>query len=245
MNIPEREIETIRVGALLHDLGKIGISRPGSPEARTLTPEETALIQQHPVIGKRILENRAGSRSYLGIVSCTMKTGMAPVTAWIEGRGNAAARPHCEGGGCLRRHEPRTVRNAAAGATLEALAVLKAFAARNRFGGSGGVVLLGDHRKQQAAFAGTQSLHSLSQAVHGETKRICSSGARTAGSGAELREQVGGARKGDVMRTGALFLLFATAACGQEAGSGFELRTTLSTASFYSRTLASPPMDLK
>ena len=43
------------------------------------------------------------------------------------------------------------------------------------------------------------------------------------------------------MRACAFLLLFAAAACAQEAGSGFELRTTLSAASFYSQELSDPP----
>jgi hypothetical protein len=45
------------------------------------------------------------------------------------------------------------------------------------------------------------------------------------------------------VRTCAFLLLFAAAACAQEAGSGFELRTTLSAASFYSQELSDPPRD--
>jgi hypothetical protein len=45
------------------------------------------------------------------------------------------------------------------------------------------------------------------------------------------------------MRACAFFSLFAVAACAQEAGSGFELRTTLSAASYYSQVLSEPPRD--
>jgi hypothetical protein len=45
------------------------------------------------------------------------------------------------------------------------------------------------------------------------------------------------------MRAYALFPLLAAAACAQEANSGFELRTTLSAAAFYSQELAQPPRD--
>ena len=45
------------------------------------------------------------------------------------------------------------------------------------------------------------------------------------------------------MRACAFLLLFAAAACAQEASSGFELRTTLSAESFYSQELSGPPRD--
>ena len=56
LGIGEEEIETIRLGALLHDIGKIGIPdrillKPGS-----LTPEETELMRTHTIIGDNLLE---------------------------------------------------------------------------------------------------------------------------------------------------------------------------------------------
>ena len=56
LGLGEEEIETIRLGALLHDIGKIGIPdrillKPGS-----LTPEETELMRTHTIIGDNLLE---------------------------------------------------------------------------------------------------------------------------------------------------------------------------------------------
>src|SRR5689334_4878092 len=68
MNLAEHDLEIIRVGALLHDLGKIGISDLVLQKPGRLTPEENELIRQHPVIGKRILENVQGLEAYLSIV---------------------------------------------------------------------------------------------------------------------------------------------------------------------------------
>jgi putative two-component system response regulator len=56
LRLGEDQIETIRLGALLHDIGKIGIPdrvllKPGS-----LTPEETELMQTHTIIGDDLLE---------------------------------------------------------------------------------------------------------------------------------------------------------------------------------------------
>jgi HD-GYP domain-containing protein (c-di-GMP phosphodiesterase class II) len=68
MRLPPDTVEVIRIGALLHDLGKIGISDNVLLKEGRLTPEETALIQQHPVIGRRILEGVQGFHPYLGVV---------------------------------------------------------------------------------------------------------------------------------------------------------------------------------
>ncbi len=68
MNVPESEREIIRVGALLHDIGKIGISDAVLQKPGKLTPEEEALIRQHPVIGRKILECVQGFDAYLPVV---------------------------------------------------------------------------------------------------------------------------------------------------------------------------------
>ncbi len=68
MNVEQQEHELIRVGALLHDIGKIGISDAVLQKQERLTPEEEALIQQHPVIGRKILECVQGFEAYLPVV---------------------------------------------------------------------------------------------------------------------------------------------------------------------------------
>src|SRR5580658_2184337 len=68
MNISGEDLERIRVGALLHDIGKIGIADSVLQKAGRLTNEEFALIQQHPTIGRRILDGVRGFEDYLQIV---------------------------------------------------------------------------------------------------------------------------------------------------------------------------------
>ena len=68
MKVEEQEHELIRVGALLHDIGKIGIADAVLQKQERLTPEEEALIRQHPVIGKKILECVRGFEAYLPVV---------------------------------------------------------------------------------------------------------------------------------------------------------------------------------
>ena len=68
MQLPPEEIEIIRVGAQLHDIGKIGIPDDVLQKAGFLTPEEYELVKLHPQIGKRILERVAQFDKYLPIV---------------------------------------------------------------------------------------------------------------------------------------------------------------------------------
>src|SRR6478672_151378 len=56
MGLSPSEVEIIRIGAKLHDIGKIGVPDAVLCKPGKLTPEELALIRLHPQIGKRILE---------------------------------------------------------------------------------------------------------------------------------------------------------------------------------------------
>ena len=68
LQLPREEIETIRIGARLHDIGKIGIPDAVLQKTGYLTPEEYALVKLHPQIGKRILERVGRFDKYLPIV---------------------------------------------------------------------------------------------------------------------------------------------------------------------------------
>jgi putative nucleotidyltransferase with HDIG domain len=68
MNVAQTELDVIRIGALLHDLGKIGISDSVLRKPGKLTAEENAIVREHPVIGRRILEGVQGFQSYLDVV---------------------------------------------------------------------------------------------------------------------------------------------------------------------------------
>jgi len=172
MNLAEEDMEIISVGALLHDLGKIGISDLVLQKPGRLTPEETELIQQHPVIGKRILENVQGLEAYLSIVELHhenlngtgyphgLKGEETPLYARIVKVADAydamtSDRPYRRG----KSHaEAIAVLRSVSGSEMDPQ-VVEAFA------------LLGDQRKQQVAFTGSQSLHSLSEAVQSEIDR--------------------------------------------------------------------------
>ncbi|MEW6515944.1 MAG: HD domain-containing phosphohydrolase [candidate division FCPU426 bacterium] len=57
MGLKEKEIEKIRYGALLHDIGKIGISEAVLNKPSKLTPREFDTIAMHPILGVSIVQN--------------------------------------------------------------------------------------------------------------------------------------------------------------------------------------------
>jgi len=68
MGLAPEMVERVRVGALLHDIGKIGVPDEVLRKPGRLTAEEFALVQQHPTIGRRILEGVNGFSPYLAAV---------------------------------------------------------------------------------------------------------------------------------------------------------------------------------
>lgn len=68
LQLPAADIERIRIGALLHDIGKIGVSDSILQKPGRLTDEEFAQVKQHPVIGRKILEGVHGFADYLAAV---------------------------------------------------------------------------------------------------------------------------------------------------------------------------------
>ncbi|HVY91770.1 MAG TPA: HD domain-containing phosphohydrolase [Bryobacteraceae bacterium] len=68
MGLPAEVVERIRVGALLHDIGKIGVPDDVLRKPGRLTPQEFELVQEHPIVGRRILEGVNGFSPYLAAV---------------------------------------------------------------------------------------------------------------------------------------------------------------------------------
>jgi hypothetical protein len=68
MGLGPEDVERIRIGALLHDIGKIGIADSVLQKPGRLTKEEFAPVKEHPAIGRRILEGVRGLAPYLDAV---------------------------------------------------------------------------------------------------------------------------------------------------------------------------------
>ena len=106
----------IRLGALLHDIGKIGVPDAVLLKPTALTPAEFDIIKQHPGAGARILQSvpflapahsdrRAASRA----------AGRTRLSAWPARRRDPDRRAHRARGRRVRRHDerPRLPRRAA------------------------------------------------------------------------------------------------------------------------------------
>lgn len=57
MRLPEDEVERIRIGGLMHDIGKIGISGRIIRKPGKLTPEEMTLMMRHSSVSADIIEH--------------------------------------------------------------------------------------------------------------------------------------------------------------------------------------------
>lgn len=68
-NLPEEEVERIKLGALLHDVGKIGIPESVLKKPDKLSDEEWEIMKQHPTIGaEKVLEPNDALRDLIPIV---------------------------------------------------------------------------------------------------------------------------------------------------------------------------------
>ncbi|MGQ9509648.1 MAG: HD domain-containing phosphohydrolase [Thermodesulfobacteriota bacterium] len=56
MGFSEEKLEALEYGALLHDIGKIGIKDEILQKQGPLSPEEYRIIREHPLIGEKIVE---------------------------------------------------------------------------------------------------------------------------------------------------------------------------------------------
>jgi HD-GYP domain-containing protein (c-di-GMP phosphodiesterase class II) len=68
MGMSEREIEQVELAALLHDIGKIGVEDRILMKPSRLEPDETQLMQRHPIYGAAILEPSAALRPLVPLV---------------------------------------------------------------------------------------------------------------------------------------------------------------------------------
>ena len=68
MNLGSSDLEVLRLGALLHDIGKIGVSDEILRKTGPLTGEEFEQIKRHPALGARILRQVPFLAPHLPIV---------------------------------------------------------------------------------------------------------------------------------------------------------------------------------
>ncbi|MBQ8459566.1 diguanylate cyclase [bacterium] len=69
INLPEHEVERIKIGAMLHDVGKIGIPENVLKKPGKLTDEEWEIMKQHPTIGaEKVLAPNEALRDLIPIV---------------------------------------------------------------------------------------------------------------------------------------------------------------------------------
>lgn len=65
LGLPDDEIEKIRISALLHDVGKIGIDDKILKKPAALTDEEFAVMKQHPQKGYKIMSHIPAMKEFL------------------------------------------------------------------------------------------------------------------------------------------------------------------------------------
>lgn len=68
MHLPDADLETLRIGGLFHDIGKIGVPDSILQKEAKLTDDEYSQIKQHPNIGVHILSHAKIFQNILPIV---------------------------------------------------------------------------------------------------------------------------------------------------------------------------------
>jgi diguanylate cyclase (GGDEF)-like protein len=68
LKLSEHELRDLRYASLFHSLGKIGVPAAILSKAGPLTPEEKKIMQEHPLLGARILESIRFLRGVVPIV---------------------------------------------------------------------------------------------------------------------------------------------------------------------------------
>jgi diguanylate cyclase (GGDEF)-like protein/putative nucleotidyltransferase with HDIG domain len=68
LGLNEKQTDLIRRAGLLHDIGKLGISKEILTKPARLTPREFEIIKTHPILGSELLKNSPSLRSLIPIV---------------------------------------------------------------------------------------------------------------------------------------------------------------------------------
>jgi putative nucleotidyltransferase with HDIG domain len=70
MKLNAKQVELIRKGALLHDIGKLGIPEHILSKPARLTPEEYEVIKRHAALGAELVEKHPSLRPLIPIIRC-------------------------------------------------------------------------------------------------------------------------------------------------------------------------------
>ena len=68
LDLPDAEIERLRVASLLHDVGKVAVPGQILNKPSALTPDEWLTVVQHPRIGQVIIEQAAAFKDAIPII---------------------------------------------------------------------------------------------------------------------------------------------------------------------------------
>ena len=68
LELPDAEVERIRIAALLHDIGKVGVPTEILEKPGPLSPDEWQTVVQHPRIGQEILNRVAAVKDAAAVI---------------------------------------------------------------------------------------------------------------------------------------------------------------------------------
>ena len=68
LDLPEAEVERLRIAALLHDVGKVAVPEEILEKPAALTSAEWRAVVQHPRIGQVIIEQAAAFKDAIPII---------------------------------------------------------------------------------------------------------------------------------------------------------------------------------
>jgi putative nucleotidyltransferase with HDIG domain len=71
LGLPRAELRSVRLGALLHDVGKIGVPEAILNKPGRLTDDEFAVMKRHTVIGAEIIAGIPGLADVVALVRCS------------------------------------------------------------------------------------------------------------------------------------------------------------------------------